>query len=254
MPRLQSPMPNATAVVLLDSVTEVTVAHRDCVVVTGSHGGQSAGRYALACMRDSTYSTTPESARTRRASRRSPCRRGGPAGRRVAHTSARIGEAADTWTVASSRARTPRPRRRVRAGQSCARSSSSGSARVARGRPLERPRRFGQQRADRQPRRVGFERPARCRRQARAASIVSRSQPAPAVEDCQPRGSGAACARPARLRRDTATPAAAAARAPRAAALRDPRAVRSPNAGALAAVQLPVEAGRAVVRRRSPSF
>jgi hypothetical protein len=29
-------MPNAIAVVLLDSVTEVTVAHADCVVVTRS--------------------------------------------------------------------------------------------------------------------------------------------------------------------------------------------------------------------------
>ena len=35
-------------VALLDSVTEVTVAHGGMVVVTGSHGGPSAGRYALA--------------------------------------------------------------------------------------------------------------------------------------------------------------------------------------------------------------
>jgi hypothetical protein len=35
------------AVVLLDSVTQVQAAHAGCVVVTGSHGGASAAKYAL---------------------------------------------------------------------------------------------------------------------------------------------------------------------------------------------------------------
>ncbi len=38
---------SAQPVVLLDSVTQVLPAHAGCVVVTGSHGGTSAARFAL---------------------------------------------------------------------------------------------------------------------------------------------------------------------------------------------------------------
>jgi len=92
-------MPNATAVVLLDSVTEVTVAHADCVVVTGSHGGQSAGRYALA-VRARLYVFNDAGIGKDEAGIAALAMldvAGQPAVA-VAHTSARIGEAADTWT------------------------------------------------------------------------------------------------------------------------------------------------------------
>jgi hypothetical protein len=38
----------ARPLVLLDSVTQVLPAHAGALVVTGSHGGVSSGRYALA--------------------------------------------------------------------------------------------------------------------------------------------------------------------------------------------------------------
>jgi hypothetical protein len=85
-------------VVLLDSVTEVTAAEAGCVVVTGSHGGASAGRYALA-VRAQLYVFNDagigkdEAGITALAMLEAEDQ---PA-IAVAHTSARIGEAADSW-------------------------------------------------------------------------------------------------------------------------------------------------------------
>ena len=92
-------MPPPAAVVLLDSVTEVTAAHRDRVVVTGSHGGQSAARYAMA-IRARLYVFNDAGVGKNEAgiaalAMLDVC--GQPAVA-VAHTSARIGEAADTWS------------------------------------------------------------------------------------------------------------------------------------------------------------
>ena len=92
------PMPGAAAVVLLDSVTEVTAAHAGCVVVTGSHGGPSAGRYALA-VRTRLYVFNDAGIGKDDAGIAALAMldvAGQPAVA-VAHTSARIGEAADTW-------------------------------------------------------------------------------------------------------------------------------------------------------------
>ena len=92
-------MPVRSDVVLLDSVTEVTPAHVDCFVVTGSHGGQSAGRYALA-VRARLYVFNDAGIGKDEAGIAALAMLdavGQPAVA-VAHTSARIGEAADTWS------------------------------------------------------------------------------------------------------------------------------------------------------------
>jgi hypothetical protein len=87
------------AVVLLDSVTEVTSAHDHCFVVTGSHGGQSAGRYALA-VKARLYAFNDAGIGKDGAgiAALAMLDAAGQAAVAVAHTSARIGEAADTWS------------------------------------------------------------------------------------------------------------------------------------------------------------
>jgi len=85
-------------IVLLDSVTEVTAAAAGCVVVTGSHGGASAGRYALAVPARlyvfNDAGVGKDEAGIAALAMLDAERRPALA---VAHTSARIGEAADTW-------------------------------------------------------------------------------------------------------------------------------------------------------------
>jgi hypothetical protein len=91
--------PPPATVVLLDSVTEVTAAHAGCVVVTGSHGGQSAGRYALA-VRARLYAFNDAGVGKDEAGIAALAMLdavGQPAVA-VAHATARIGEAADTWS------------------------------------------------------------------------------------------------------------------------------------------------------------
>jgi hypothetical protein len=85
-------------VVLLDSVTEVTTEAAGCFVVTGSHGGASAGRYAMA-VRARLYvfndaGIGKDEAGITALAMLDAARQAAVA---VAHTSARIGEAADTW-------------------------------------------------------------------------------------------------------------------------------------------------------------
>jgi hypothetical protein len=114
------PMPNAATVVLLDSVTEVTAAHAGCVVVTGSHGGQSAGRYALA-VRARLYVFNDAGIGKDEAgiAALAMLDDAGQPAVAVAHTSARIGEAADTWTGGIiSRANAAAAAQGYRAGQS----------------------------------------------------------------------------------------------------------------------------------------
>ena len=91
-------MPCAPAVVLHDSVTEVTAPDAGRVVVTGSHGGASAGRYALA-VRARLYVFNDAGVGKDEAGIAAlvMLQAAGQPAVAVAHTSARIGEAADTW-------------------------------------------------------------------------------------------------------------------------------------------------------------
>jgi hypothetical protein len=85
-------------VVLLDSVTEVTPAHGDRVVVTGSHGGQSAGRYARAVRaRLYVFNDAGIGKDDAGVAALAMLDAAGQPAVAVAHTSARIGEALDTW-------------------------------------------------------------------------------------------------------------------------------------------------------------
>ena len=92
-------MPMPADVVLLDSVTEVTAAHAGCIVVTGSHGGRSVVRYALAVPAQlyvfNDAGIGKDEAGIAALALLDEARQPAVA---VAHTSARIGEAADTWS------------------------------------------------------------------------------------------------------------------------------------------------------------
>jgi uncharacterized protein YunC (DUF1805 family) len=87
-------------IVLLDSVTEVTAEHAGKVVVTGSHGGVSAGRYAqevaaqLYVFNDAGVGKDGAGIAAL-----AMLDAMGQAALAVAHTSARIGEALDTWST-----------------------------------------------------------------------------------------------------------------------------------------------------------
>lgn len=91
-------MPMPADVVLLDSVTEVTAAHAGCIVVTGSHGGRSVVRYALAVPAQlyvfNDAGIGKDDAGIAALALLDEARQPAVA---VAHTSARIGEADDTW-------------------------------------------------------------------------------------------------------------------------------------------------------------
>lgn len=93
-------MPPPDGVVLLDSVTEVTAAHRDAVVVTGSHGGASAGRYALA-VRTKLYVFNDAGVGKDAAGivALAMLQAAGQPAVAVSHDTARIGEAAETWAT-----------------------------------------------------------------------------------------------------------------------------------------------------------
>lgn len=87
-------------IVLLDSVTEVTAEHAGKVVVTGSHGGLSAGRYAqevaaqLYVFNDAGVGKDGAGIAAL-----AMLDATGQAALAVAHTSARIGEALDAWSA-----------------------------------------------------------------------------------------------------------------------------------------------------------
>lgn len=94
----------AATVVLLDSVTEVTAAHAGCVVVTGSHGGRSVVRYALAVpARLYVFNDAGVGKDEAGIAALTELDEAAQAAVAVAHTSARIGEAQDTWRGVISR-------------------------------------------------------------------------------------------------------------------------------------------------------
>ena len=91
---------SGTRLVLVDSITEIGPADAGAVVVSGSHGGISAGRYAaevaLAAVFFNDAGVGKEMAGI--ASLTALDEKGIPGGT-VAHNSARIGEAEDTWAT-----------------------------------------------------------------------------------------------------------------------------------------------------------
>jgi hypothetical protein len=94
------PMPVPDRIVLLDSVTEVTPAHCGSVVVTGSHGGLSAGRYALAVTTQLyVFNDAGVGKDNAGIAALEMLDAAGQPAVAVAHTTARIGEAADTWAT-----------------------------------------------------------------------------------------------------------------------------------------------------------
>lgn len=91
-------MPKAGIVVLIDSVTEVTPAHAGKVVVTGSHGGSSAGRFALAVpARLYAFNDAGVGKDDAGIAALAMLDAAGQAAVAVSHGSARIGDAMDTW-------------------------------------------------------------------------------------------------------------------------------------------------------------
>lgn len=91
-------MTMAPRLVLLDSVANVDPAHAHALVVTGSHGGASAARFALAvpawCYVFNDAGGGKDGAGT---SGLALLAQHGQAAVAVSHTSARIGEATDSW-------------------------------------------------------------------------------------------------------------------------------------------------------------
>jgi hypothetical protein len=88
----------APPLVLLDSVTQVEPRHEGCLVVTGSHGGASVVPYARA-VRAWLYVFNDAGVGKDGAgiAALELLQADGIAALTVAHTSARIGEAADSW-------------------------------------------------------------------------------------------------------------------------------------------------------------
>lgn len=85
-------------VVLLDSVTQTAAEHAGCVVVTGSHAGRSVVRYALAVpARLYVFNDAGVGKDGAGIAALAELEAHGVAAVAVAHTSARIGEALDTW-------------------------------------------------------------------------------------------------------------------------------------------------------------
>jgi len=88
----------APPLVLIDSVTQVAPAHAGCLVVTGSHGGASVVKYArevrawLYVFNDAGIGRDQAGIAALEL-----LQADGIAAAAVAHTSARIGEAADAW-------------------------------------------------------------------------------------------------------------------------------------------------------------
>lgn len=85
---------------LVDSVAELTAADTGCVAVTASHGGVSAGRYALAVRPVLTvFNDAGVGLRQAGVAALPLMQSAGLAACTVAHTSACIGEAQSTWAT-----------------------------------------------------------------------------------------------------------------------------------------------------------
>lgn len=96
---------------LVDSVAELTPADAGCVAVTASHGGLSAGRYALAVGPALTvFNDAGVGLREAGVAALPLMQAAGMAACTVAHTSACIGQANstwDTWSVSPTRPHSP---------------------------------------------------------------------------------------------------------------------------------------------------
>lgn len=85
-------------VVLLDSIAQVTPEHAGKIVVTGSHGGASAARYASAtAARLYVFNDAGVGRDEAGIAALALLDAQGIAAATVSHVSARIGEASDTW-------------------------------------------------------------------------------------------------------------------------------------------------------------
>ena len=85
-------------VVLMDTITKVTPAHAGAVVISGSHGGTSSGRFALAApLRLAVFNDAGIGKDEAGVAALHMLQAQGLAAVTVAHTSARIGDARDTW-------------------------------------------------------------------------------------------------------------------------------------------------------------
>lgn len=92
------PLTGGFAVWLMDSITQVVPSDAGSVAVSGSHGGRSSGHYALAVpLRLAVFNDAgvgKDDAGIAALAMLQACER---AGATVAHDSARIGDAEDTW-------------------------------------------------------------------------------------------------------------------------------------------------------------
>ena len=85
-------------VLLLDSITKIAAEDADTMVVTGSHGGASAGEFALAvALRLVVFNDAGVGKDRAGVVALDMLQARGIAAGAVAHTSARIGDAADMW-------------------------------------------------------------------------------------------------------------------------------------------------------------
>ena len=85
-------------VILVDSITELAAEDAHAVVVSGSHGGVSAGEYALAVpLAAAFFNDAGVGKDAAGIAALEMLQRAGVAAGAVAHTSARIGDAQDTW-------------------------------------------------------------------------------------------------------------------------------------------------------------
>ena len=88
----------AARIVLADSITEVTEEDAHAIVVSGSHGGVSAGEFALAVpLRAVFFNDAGVGKDGAGIAALEMLQTAGVAAGAVAHTSARIGESRDTW-------------------------------------------------------------------------------------------------------------------------------------------------------------
>lgn len=82
----------------MDSIASIAPAHAGCVVVTGSHGGQSAGEYALKFpLRAVLFNDAGIGKEEAGVVALAMLQEKGIAAAAIAHTTGRIGDALDMW-------------------------------------------------------------------------------------------------------------------------------------------------------------
>lgn len=98
MARHQGVIGSGGRLILVDSITEITSADENAVVVSGSHGGQSSAGYALQVpLRLVSFSDAGVGKDGAGIAALARLQDHGVAAVAVAHTSARIGDARDMW-------------------------------------------------------------------------------------------------------------------------------------------------------------